>query len=78
MPNVTKNGENLLNFVSDKVHAGELDNDSLLELIKLCGAFLNLKTIPDYAKDNGLTYQGVKVTRRIETVFNVKFVIDNT
>jgi len=67
----------LLQFISDKVHDGKLDNTSLVELIQQAGGFLNLKTIPDYARDNSLTYEGVKKTRTIIELFGVKFVIDN-
>ncbi len=77
MTNIKENNAKLINFVSTKFECGEIDNDGLLELIKLSGAYLNIQTIPDYARDNRLSYQGVKVTRRIEKVFNVKFVIDN-
>jgi len=33
--------------------------------------------IPDYAKENKLSYNGVKKFRKIKTILNVKFVIDN-
>lgn len=71
------NTDKLLNFVSDKFQSGELTNDSLVQLIELSGMFLNLKTIPNYAKENNLTYNGVKKTRKIVTLFSAKFVIDN-
>ena len=54
-----------------------MSNEFLVELIKLGGSFLNLQTIPNYAKENNLSYPGVVKTRHIETIFNVKFVIDN-
>jgi hypothetical protein len=38
---------------------------------------LNLKTISDYAKENNLSYNGVKKCRENVEIFNVKFVIDN-
>jgi hypothetical protein len=73
----TANGEKLNRFVFEKMQAGELDNGDLVQLIELCGDFLNLKTIPDYAKENNLSYNGVKKHRNIITLFNQKFVIDN-
>lgn len=39
--------------------------------------YLNLQTIPDYAKSNGKSYNGVKKFRNVVTIFNVKFVVDN-
>ena len=68
---------NLISEVHSLVEDGQLSNDNLLELIKVAGAYLNLQTIPNYAKERGLTYQGVKVTRKIVEIFNVKFVVDN-
>ena len=46
--NTTENGIKLNNFVGRKIQNNELSNDDLVELIKLCGDYLNLKTIPDY------------------------------
>jgi hypothetical protein len=74
---IKANTDKLINFVVEKFEKGELDNTSLLELFKVIGGYLNLMTIPDYATANKLTYQGVKSTRKIETIFGVKFVIDN-
>jgi hypothetical protein len=72
-----KNTTKLLNFISDKFESGQLDNDSLVQLIELCGSYLNLMTISDYARNNNLSYNGVKKCRKIVKIFNVKFIIDN-
>ena len=74
---IKANTDKLIEFVCRKMEAGELDNSSLLELFKVSGTYLNLETIPDYAQRTGLGYQGVKIGRRIETIFGVKFVIEN-
>jgi hypothetical protein len=73
----TENTTKLLKFTAENFEKGKLDNDSLVQLIELAGNFLNLKTIPDYAKENNLSYNGVKKHRTIVEIFNVKFVIDN-
>jgi hypothetical protein len=73
----TANGEKLNRFVFEKFQAGELENGDLVQLIELCGMFLNLKTISNYSRDNNLSYNGVKKFRKIITLFNQKFVIDN-
>ena len=77
--NTTENGSKLNDFVSKKIQNNGLTNDDLVELIKLCGAYLNLRTIPDYAKDEKISYQGVLKRKNIEIVkiFNTKYVIDN-
>lgn len=73
----TENTKKLLNFVSNKFQNKELDNDSLVQLIELCGMYLNLQTISDYARDNKMSYNGVKHHREVVNIFNCKFVIDN-
>lgn len=77
MSKTTENTDKLLKFVYDKFISEELNNDSLVQLIELSGSLLNLKTIPDYAKDNNKTYNGVKNNRNIKELFNIKFVIEN-
>ena len=75
-----ENTNKLLNFVANKFQTGKLNNESLVKLIKLSGAFLNLQTIPDYAKENKMSYMGAKKetkNRKIIKIFNVKFIIDN-
>lgn len=66
-----------LNRFGKSVQDGKWSNEALVQLIELAGSFLNISTIPDYAKKNGLTYNGVKKCRNIHTLFGVKFVIDN-
>lgn len=77
--NTTENGIKLNDFVGRKIQNNELSNDDLVELIKLCGDYLNLKTIPDYAKAEKISYPGVLKRKNIEIVkiFNTKYVIDN-
>lgn len=74
---IKQNTQKLIDFVSLKFESGELDNDSLVELFKHTGRYLNLMTISDYAKAKGMSYEGVKKCRKTEIIFGVKFVIDN-
>ena len=71
----------LINTICDHVgkrfQNDELTNDDMVQLIEYCGAFLNIKTIPDYARENEMSYNGVKNNRPIKTIFNVQFVVDN-
>lgn len=64
-------------LINESMQNGELSNNNLVQLIELAGSYLNIKTIPDYAKTNGLSYNGAKKCRNIVTIFNTKFVIDN-
>ncbi len=76
--------------LSDKIklHLGqlvqkdELSNPEIIEILDSLAAFLNLKTISDYAKAENITYNGV--LKRIEQkkvseyiLFGTKFIIDN-
>jgi hypothetical protein len=54
-----------------------LSNNDLVQIIELCGLYLNLSTIPEYAKKNNISYNGVKKFRENVKLFGVKFVIDN-
>lgn len=63
--------------LGESMQNGNWSNDGLVQLIELAGGFLNLKTIPDYAKYNRLSYNGVKKFRSVIKIFNTKFVIDN-
>ena len=74
---IKENTTKLLNFVGKKVQDGDLNNESLVQLIELAGVYLGLKTISDHAKANNMSYNGVKNNREIINLFNVKFVIDN-
>lgn len=55
---IRENTSKLLKFLAQKFEADELDNKSLVEFIELAGSYLNLKTISDYAKANGLNLSG--------------------
>ena len=67
---------NSLDLEND-IQQGNYTNVELVKLIELIGGYLNLKTIPDYAKQNNMTYNGVKTCRETITLFGVKLVIDN-
>lgn len=69
--------KNIINKLGESIQYGKWSNEGLVQLIELVGSFLNLQTIPDYCKYNNITYNGVKKSRNIQRIFNVKFVIDN-
>ena len=75
--NITDKGKKLCDFVTEKTMNGEFTNEDLLQFIEVAGAFLNLQTIPDYAKAKNISYNGAKNHRNVVEIFNVKFVIDN-
>ena len=77
MSKLNKHNEKIQEYISKVMYKGELENESLVQIIELCGGFLNIKSIPQYAKDNNKSYNGVKKFRNIVEIFGCKFVIDN-
>jgi len=71
------NTQKLIDFIGKKFESDEINNDTLVQICELCGKYLNLQTISDYAKANHLSYNGVKNHRKTVSLFNQKFVIDN-
>jgi hypothetical protein len=67
----------ICDHLEDRIQKGELDNQSLIQIIELIGRYLNIQTIPDYAKSNGMSYNGAKKFRKVVKIFKVRFVIDN-
>lgn len=66
-----------LDKLGESIHNGKWSNEGLVELIILAGDYMNIKTIPDYAKENNMTYSGVKKFRKVVEIFGVKLIIDN-
>jgi hypothetical protein len=56
---------------------GNFTNEDLVQFIECVGSYLGLQTIPDYANENNMSYNGVKKFREVRTILGVKFVIDN-
>lgn len=80
MNKLTEYEQLALNKLGESIFSGKWSNEGLVELIKLSGEFLNIKTVPDYCKHTGMSYTGaVKQTkhRKIEIIFNTKYIIDN-
>lgn len=53
------------------------DEMDLVQLFERLNDYANLQTISDYAKENNMSYNGVKKYRNIITLFGVKFVYDD-
>ena len=61
-------------YVYKAICKDELD---VVQLFERLNVYANLKTISQYAKDNKLSYNGVKKHRETITLFDCKFVADN-
>ena len=76
-PVLSSNGQKLIEFLDEKMYDQSFTNNDLVQFIESVAKYLNLQTIPDYAKENNLSYNGVKKFREIKEILGVKFVIDN-
>lgn len=74
---ISSNGQKLISFLDEKMYDGNFTNEDLVHFIESVGKYLGLQTLPDYAKENNMSYNGVKKFRQTKTIFNIKFVIDN-
>lgn len=73
---MTKKEETVLQRIEELTYKGEITNGCLVEIIELCGKYLNLETISNCAKREGKSYNGILKTRKIITLFGIKFVIE--
>lgn len=67
----------ICNHLAERIEAGQLNNDEIVQIIELCGSYLNLRTISDYAKEENISYNGAKKFRNPIVIFNTKYIIDN-
>ena len=77
MPQLTQYETLALQKLGEAIQQGKCSNDVLVQLIELSGDYLNLMTIPNYAKTRNLSYNVVKKTSHIRKIFETKFIIDN-
>ena len=77
MNQLTQYERDSLNKLGQSIQSGKWSNTGLVQLIELTGMYLNIKTIPDYAKDQKITYNGAKKRQKTTEIFGVKFIIDN-
>jgi hypothetical protein len=80
MTDIQQNTNKLIRFISEKFEKGQLNNESLVQIIELCGAYLNISTVAQYARQNNMSYNGAQKPakgRKINHIFGLKFIIDN-
>ena len=74
---ISSNGAKLISFLDEKMYDKSFTNNDLVLFIESVGKYLGLQTLPDYAKENKMSYNGVKKFREVREILGVKFVIDN-
>lgn len=65
------------NLIEEKLFKGEITALDLVQLFERLNPYTSLKTIPQYAKDNNISYNGAKKCRDVVKLFGVKFIMDN-
>ncbi|HUW07832.1 MAG TPA: hypothetical protein VMW01_16420 [Williamwhitmania sp.] len=68
--------EQIKKLIGESVHNGELSNNDLVQIIELCGSYLNPLTIATYARIHGISYNGAKKKRKTP-LLGVNYIIDN-
>jgi hypothetical protein len=77
-PVISANAEKICNFIQEKYESNSINENDLVQIIIHGFDLLNLKTIQQFAKDNGKTYRGVsKFNKNIVSINGNKYVIDN-
>ena len=77
-PTISTKAEKICNFIQEKYEVNDITENDLVQIIIHGFDLLNLKTIQQYAKDNGKTYRGVsKFNKNVVSINGNKFVIDN-
>lgn len=74
---ISSNGAKLISFLDEKMYDKSFTNNDLVQFIESVGKYIGLQTLPDYAKENKMSYNGVKKFREVKEILGVKFVIDN-
>ena len=77
MIKVNNHKDKIQEYISKVMNKGDLSNDDLVQIIELCGSYLNLQSISCYSKENKMSYNGVKKFRNVVDIFGCKLVIDN-
>ena len=73
---MTEKEEDIIIRLEKYIYTNNVSHDFLIQIFELAGTYANIQTISDYAKDNNMSYNGVKKFRKIKKLFGVKFVIN--
>jgi len=57
------------------IHEGRLEKNDLVQIFEHTAAILNAKTLSNYAKDHGKSYNGAKLQKEKAEINGVKFII---
>ena len=66
-----------LNKLGQSIQDGNWTNDGMVQLIELVAGFLNPVPMLKYAKQNGISYNGLKNRNKAVKILGQKYIIDN-
>lgn len=69
--------QEIKSLISKSTMNGDLCNDDLVQIIELCGRYLNIKTVANYARDRAISYQAATKKRNKIRIFDTAYIIDN-
>lgn len=76
MSQLTKYEQASLDNFEKAIIEGKFSNDALVQFFELTAIYLNICTPSEYARQNGLTYNGVKC-REIRKIQGIKYLVNN-
>ena len=66
-----------LNKLGESIQSGKWSNAGLVQLIELSVSYLNPVPMLDFAKQKGISYNGLKKQKKAVKILNQKYIIDN-
>lgn len=76
MSELTEKEKLMLVRLEKLIYTKGVSREFLVQVFELSGTYANIQTISNYAKQNNMSYNGVKNYRNIIELFDTKFVID--
>jgi hypothetical protein len=74
---MTEGEQLMLNIIAEITHNHGVSNEFLVSLLKLCEDYLNLQRVSDFAKENGVSTQGLRGNKNIIKICNYQLITDN-
>jgi hypothetical protein len=71
-----RNIDNIKTLIGKTYQEGDISDYDLVQIIELCGCYLNPLTISDYARKEGISYNGAKKHPTVN-IFGIKFIFNN-
>jgi hypothetical protein len=77
MNKLTEYEQLALNKLGQSIQDGKWSNNGMVQIIELVKDFLNPITMLKYAKQKGISYNGLKKQNKAVTILGQKYIIDN-